>query len=1186
MSDCSHKEGVGVVHLHVHSDYSVLDGACKIYELLDRCTKFGMNACALTDHGNLFGAIEFYQAAKKKGVKPVIGCELYVAPTDRFDKSAKSSGQSNHHFLALCENTTGYHNLCKLSSLGYLEGWHYKPRVDDDLLAKYSEGLIATSSCLGGRIPQHILAGNLDAAHEALLKYIHIFGKDNFLIELMDHGLPEQEQVNPILAEMADKHGLMLIATNDCHYLTKEDAEAHDALLCIQTGTTVQEENRMRFHNDSFYFLSPDEMRSKFSRWPEAVANTQKIADRCNVTIELGQRLIPEYKDTDGLSKLEYLQLRVHEGLVERYGDPPPQDYLERAAFEISVIDRMQFVDYFLVVWDFIHYARVSGIPVGPGRGSGAGSIVAYALKITNIDPMRYNLLFERFLNPERVSMPDFDIDFCFNRREEVIEYCRDKYGRDNVSQIITFGRMLARQVVRNVGRVLGMPYGDVDRIAKLIPEELKITLKDAVEKEPELKRILAEDPQIAKLWRLAERLEGTIGNCGTHAAGVVICDHALTDHVALFKAASSDVVATQVDMKYVEEVGLLKMDFLGLRTLTVVHEAVRILRETRGIEIDIDNVNTSNEKAYALLRSGQTTGVFQLESSGMRDLAKRIGLQSMEEMSALVALFRPGPMQFIDTYIQNKYNQDAIQYDHPLLVPILRETYGIPVYQEQVMQMAQVLGGFSLGQADIMRRAMGKKKADLMAEQRSIFVEGCKKTNNIPEKLASELFDKIETFAGYGFNKSHSVAYAFVAYQTAYLKANYPAEFMCALLTSESGNLDKIALYVEECRRLGVEVLPPDVNKSVGGFNVENGNIRFGLGAIKNVGEGPVKAIVSERDQGGPFKDIYEMCSRLDNRLCNRRLLESLNKAGAMLSTGWNRAQVELSLDKALEAGQSAARDRAAGQTSLFEMDGLADAGLDAGHTKPDVPEWPEHDVLTFEKEMLGLYISSHPLARHAETIRRFSTLSLVHFKELKEGQEVITGGMITQAKTFITQKGSKMAFLTVDTLEGPCEVTVFSDTFEARGELLSVDSIVMLPCRVNYRKEEPTLIANDVMSIAEAESKLVRAVHVRIGAEAIASSGKNGSFLEDVAMVLGAAHGPSDVYLHWDDGAGGEIIVHANDACRVAATRPLKGQLEQLVGVGNVWFSGGMGLPSHQAPKITPRDEPPWKRKQRAAA
>ncbi len=795
---------------------------------------------------------------------------------------------------------------------------------------------------------------------------------------------------------------------------------------------------------------------------------------------------------------------------------------------------------------------------------------------------MRYNLLFERFLNPERVSMPDFDIDFCFNRREEVIDYCRKKYGADNVSQIITFGRMLARQVVRNVGRVMGMPYGDVDRIAKLIPEELKITLKDAVEKEPELKRIIGEDQQIAKLWRLAERLEGTIGNCGTHAAGVVICDHALTDHVALFKAANSDVVATQADMKYVEELGLLKMDFLGLRTLTVVHEAVRIIRETRGVSIDIDNIATSDEKAYALLRSGFTSGVFQLESSGMRDLAKRIGLQSMEEMSALVALFRPGPMQFIDTYIANKFDSENVKYDHPLLEPILKETYGIPVYQEQVMQMAQALGGFSLGQADIMRRAMGKKKADLMAEQRGIFVEGCKKSNNIAEKLASELFDKIETFAGYGFNKSHSVAYAFVAYQTAFLKANYPAEFMCALLTSESGNLDKIALYVEECRRMSVEVLPPDVNKSIGNFSVEDGNIRFGLSAIKNVGEGPTKAIVAERTEGGPFKDIYDLCARLDNRMCNRRLLESLNKAGAFLSTGWNRAQIDASLDAALEAGQSAARDRAAGQFSLFDIADVSEA-MESRQTQPDLPEWPEHDLLAYEKEMLGLYISSHPLARHADAIRRFSDLRLGEFKDLKEGAEVVVGGMIVTVKTIVTQKGAKMAFLTVDTLEGPCEITVFSDLFESKGSMFVADSIIMVPCRVNYRKEEPTLIANDVLAIGDAEQRLVRAVHVRLDAIAAAEHGLNGT-LDEVAGVLGAAQGPCDVYLHLGGHAQGDVVVHANQACRVAPSRNLKEQLELLLGEGNVWFSGGMGLPSHQPPRTAPRDEPPWKRKRAA--
>ncbi|HEX72402.1 MAG TPA: DNA polymerase III subunit alpha, partial [Candidatus Hydrogenedentes bacterium] len=862
------------VHLHVHSDYSILDGLNTLPQLLDRCEKLGMDACALTDHGNLFGAVEFYKTAKGRGIKPIIGSELYVAPVHRAEKSANAAGAPYHHMVLLCENETGYHNLCRLSTIGYLEGFYHRPRVDDELLAQYHEGLIATSGCVGGRIPQAILNENLDAAHASVRKYMDIFGKDNFLIEIMDHGLPEERRVNPVLIEMAKQYGLTLVATNDAHYLDREDFEAHEVLLCAQTQTTMEDPNRFRFQTDEFYFRSQQEMERLFASCPEAVRNTRRIAERCNAEIPLNQSFIPKFVPPEGRSKEAYLHDLVMEGLHRRYGAPVPPGILERARFELRVIEEMKFVDYFLVVWDLIRYAREAGIPVGPGRGSGAGSIVAYALQITNIDPIRYNLLFERFLNPDRISMPDFDIDFCYNRRDEMIKYARDRYGADNVSQIITFGRMLARQVIRNVGRVLAMPYGEVDRIAKLIPEELKITLKSALEKEPDLRRIIAEDPQVARLWRLAERLEGTINNCGTHAAGVVICDQPLTEHIALFKAANSDTVCTQVEMKGVEDIGLLKMDFLGLRTLTVVHEAARLVRQHRGIAIDIDNLEPNDEATYELLRSGQTTGVFQLESPGMRDLAKRIGLQSLEEICALVALYRPGPMQFIDTYVENKYHPERIRYDHPKLEPILKETYGIALYQEQVMQIVQALAGFSLGEADILRRAMGKKKADLMAEQRGQFVEGCLR-NGIPAKLASELFDKIETFAGYGFNKSHSMAYAFVAYQTAYLKAHYPVEFMCALLTSESGNLDKVAVYVEECRRMNIDVLPPDVNHSFTGFSVEGNAIRFGLSAIKNVGVGPTEAIVTERESSGPFKDVFDFCRRLESRIANKRLLE-----------------------------------------------------------------------------------------------------------------------------------------------------------------------------------------------------------------------------------------------------------------------------------------------------------------------
>jgi DNA polymerase III subunit alpha len=1148
----------GFTHLHCHTEYSVLDGACKIGEILEKCRDLDMTSCAITDHGSIFGAIEFYQMAKKAGIKPIIGCELYLAPESRFDKQAGT--RNNYHFLTLCENETGYHNLCKLSSLGYLEGFYYKPRVDIELVAKHSEGLIATTSCLAGEIPQFLMNDDLDKANEAMKKYVEIFGKDNFLVELMDHGMEEQKKVNPYLAEMAEHHGLMTIATNDCHYVNKEDAEPHEALLCIQTNGMLDDDDHFKFPSNEVYFKSPDEMREVFPEWPDAIANTEKIAERCNVEIPLGQHLIPEFVPPKGKDKAEYLRDLVMDGLRFRYGDAPGSENIDRAEFELGVIDQMGFVDYFLVVWDLIEHARREGIPVGPGRGSGAGSIVAYALKITNIDPMRYNLLFERFLNPERVSMPDFDIDFCYVRREEMIEYSKEKYGKDNVSQIITFGRMLAKNVIRNVGRVMGMPYAEVDRIAKLVPDELKITLESAYKKEKELKQIVDSDPQVARLWRLATRLEGTIGNCGTHAAGVVICDKPLTDYVGLYQAAGTDTVATQVEMKGVEEVGLLKMDFLGLRTLTVVHETVRLVKEIHGIEINIDDIECDDANAYKLLRSGQTTGVFQLESSGMRDLAKKIGLESLEEICALVALFRPGPMQFIDTYIKNKYNSDKIKYDHPKLKPILEETYGITVYQEQVMQIVQALAGFSLGQADILRRAMGKKKADLMAEQRQKFVDGCR-DNDIEEDLAVKLFDMIETFAGYGFNKSHSMAYAFVAYQTAYLKANYPAEFMAALLTSESGNMDKVAMYVEECRRTGIDVLPPDVNTSYKHFAVENGSITFGLGAIKNVGDKPVESIVSDREENGPYKDIFDFCSRLDSKKVNRRLVESLNKAGGFVNTGWSRAQVDAALEQAMSEAQLAQRERDAGQTSLFDLMGDSDSQAASMHEKPKIPEWPEAEILAHEKEMIGLYVSSHPLQQHIPTLRRFSTPSVSDLSTLRDGQEVVLGGLLTNVKFHITAKGKKMAFITVGTLDVPMEVTVFTDTYEESGHLLLADNIIMVRAHVNYRNGDAGLVADEIMAIEDAPKRMTRAVHIRLA--------ENEKPKEDcisaLALMLDGSRGTCNVFLHYTTEDRQDVVVHATSACLVQPSPRLVQEVEGLLGENSIWFSAGFGLPSH---------------------
>ncbi|MFM1920448.1 MAG: polymerase alpha subunit, partial [Candidatus Hydrogenedentota bacterium] len=1008
---------------------------------------------------------------------------------------------------------------------------------------------------------------------------VDIFGKDHLFLEVSQHGTPEDAQLNEAMAKLAADFGVGLVATNQCYYLDASEAEAYDALTCLRDSEKIDNPDRPRLPNRTYCFRSAAEMREVLADYPEALDATLMIAERCNVEIPLQQNLIPAYVVPEGYDPAGYLRELVMSGLKERYS-PLPDAYVDRANFELSVIEKMRFVDYFLVVWDLIHHARLNNIPVGPGRGSGAGSIVAYALHITNIDPMRYQLLFERFLNPDRVSMPDFDIDFCFEKRGKMIEYAYEKYGRDNVSQIITFGRMLAKNVVRSVGRVLGMPYGEVDRIAKLVPDDIKIKLKEALEKEPELKRMVEQDAQISRLWRLAERLEGTIFNCGTHAAGVVICDHPLTDHVGLFKAEGSDTVATQVEMKCVEEVGLLKMDFLGLRTLTVVHDAVRMIREGRGIDIDIDHLEPNDAAAYALLRSGQTTGVFQLESSGMRELAKRIGLESLEEMSALVALYRPGPMQFIDTYIANKFNPEAIPYDHPLLEPILKETYGIAVYQEQVMQIVQAVAGFSLGEADILRRAMGKKKADLMAAQRQKFIEGCQ-TQHIDAKLAGVLFDKIETFAGYGFNKSHSVAYAYVAYQTAFLKANYPVEFMCALLSSESGNLDRTALYANESMRLGIPVLPPDINASDVFFSVcdapdgrKLAAVRFGLSAIKNVGRDAAKAIVEERRANGPYADVFDLCARVDTRICNRRLLESLNRAGIFVSTGWNRRQVEHVLDDAVAEGQQVQRDRESGQFSLFDMDGM-EASASAMRQKPDLVEWPEFEILQWERDMLGLYLSRHPLSSHEESLRRFCSAGLGALSRDDEGQEKIAGGMISQVKIHHTSKGDKMAFLTLDTLEGPVEVTVFSDLYNEKAGILQQDMILFFECRVSVRRE-PGLVAEKIVPVEEGERHFARAAHVRLYPQDAVPER-----LERLAEVMGASPGPCDVFLHCEDGRGQESIIHASEACRVKPGRALRYALEEILGEDRVWFSLGEGLPSHRPPAEPRREEPRWKKK-----
>ncbi len=834
----------------------------------------------------------------------------------------------------------------------------------------------------------------------------------------------------------------------------------------------------------------------------------------------------------------------------------------------------MGFVDYFLVVWDLIQYARESGIPVGPGRGSGAGCLVAYALRITNLDPLRYNLLFERFLNPERVSMPDIDVDFCMNRREELLDYSRNKYGADCVSQIVTFGRMMAKNVIRNVARVMGMPISEANRIAGMIPNGPKVTLKDAHKSEADLRRLIAEDKQVAHLWEMALRLEGTINSYGKHAAGVVLCDHPLTDHIALFKPAGADAVTTQVEMKGVEKIGLLKMDILGLRTLTMLYEAVRLIKKHKGVDLDIDNLDLEDRKTYALLRSGDTAGGFQLESAGMRDVAKRIGLESIEEINALVALYRPGPMEYIDTYIENKLNPEAIVYNPPILEPILKETYGISVYQEQIMQIVQVCGGFSLGRADIVRRAMSKKDYALLDAQKPDFLAGCE-ARGITKKLGEELWKRIDTFSGYGFNKSHSMAYAFVAYQTAYLKAHYPVEFMCALLISESGDLKKTAIYVEECHNLGITVLSPDVNRSEVLFTVEGKSIRFGLSAIKNLGEVPCNTIVADREENGPYKDIFDFCTRITGQNVSAKVIESLNKAGAFESTGWNRRQVENVTTQAILLGQSIQKEREAGQTSLFDMEG-ADAALDTSQAKPDLPEWPEEDLLLFEKEMLGLYVTGHPLRRYEVLIRRISTLDLGSLTERKNGDAVNICGLITEAKKIYSKKNEPMAFLTLETLQGPCEVTVFPRLYTEKKELLVEDFIIACQATVNIREDKHTLIAESIYPIDEAEAAMGTAVHVRLKPEQ-----QGPETVHALAVVLGNARGTCDVFLHCLHPAHGEVIIHATSACLVTPSADLQFKVESLLGEGSYFISAGVGLPSHQVAPIPEDKRPRFKRR-----
>ncbi len=1050
------------VHLHTHSQYSLLDGACRLDKVIELAKEYKMPALAITDHGNMFGAVEFYTKATRAGIKPIIGTEAYVAGGSRFNKKPDSKYPSGgFHMVLLAKNLTGYKNLIKLSSAGFLEGFYHRPRIDKDILREHSEGLIATSACMKGEVNWNLLNNNVDEAVATARELEEIFGKGNFFLEIQNHGIDKEQMLIPMIETISRQTDIPLVATNDCHYLHQADAEAHDALLCIQTGKLVSDEDRMRYNSDQIYFKSADEMTHLFGDFPEAIENTVRIAEQCNLEMEMGKLHLPQFDiPTPFVDADEYLRHLAERGMEERY-DKITDEIRKRLDYELGVIKQMGYAGYFLIVKDFIDHARAMHVPVGPGRGSAAGSLVSYTLKITNIDPIKYSLLFERFLNPERISMPDIDIDFADRGREKIIEYVVKKYGKDNVCQIITFGTMAARAVVRDVGRVLGVPYSEVDKIAKMVPMAVKMTLEQALQQNPDLKELYDSNSQVKHLIELSKTLEGLARHASTHAAGVVIAPSALTNFVPLFKG-SKDEVTTQFDMKIVEQIGLLKMDFLGLRTLTVIDDALKMIEKNHGKKIDIDAINLNDKKVYRLFGRGDTVAIFQFESSGMRDYLRRLKPENLTDITAMNALYRPGPLDsgMIDTYIKRKKGEEKVTFLHPRMEKILKDTYGVIVFQEQVLQLANSLAGYSMGKADILRKAMGKKVAELMAEQKKEFLKGCD-GQGIDPKVAQEVFDQIETFARYGFNKAHSTGYAYVAYQCAYLKAYYPSEFMAANMTSEQDSSDRIYILMDECRRMNIPVLPPDVNVSEKTFVAKKGEIRFGLWAVKNVGEGAVEAILEAREKDGPFESIEDFVSRVNLKSVNRRALESLILAGALDNLPGTRAQKAAVVEDMIEFGHKV-------QASSQNTDLFASGGAAVERKAPDLPDiadWSISKRLSFEKDVLGVYVSGHPLDRFREEMYQFGTVDTEQIAAIKDGREVSFGGIISQLKTMNDKRGNRMAFASVEDFKGKVEAIIFSSCYENIKQYVEVDKIVMVTGRVNTREDEaPKVIVSDI--------------------------------------------------------------------------------------------------------------------------
>ncbi len=1144
------------VHLHLHSDYSLLDGACRIDKLVELAKAQGLKALALTDHGNMFGAIEFYRAVHDAALKPLIGYEAYVAPASRFarEPGAAQGEGAFHHVTLLARNEKGYHNLIKLATSAYLEGFYYKPRIDKELLAQHAHGLIAMSGCLGGEVAQYILQDRMDEARKAAGFYRDLFGAENYYFEVMDNGLSEQKKVNAALAALGAEMGVELVATNDVHYLTKEDFEAHEVLLCINTGKFLDDEKRLSFSEAEYYFKSPEEMAARLGSFPRAIENTRAIADKCNLELFFKDKHLPTFAAAAGVDNDTLFEQLCREGVRDRFGESPAKEVTDRLDREVGVIRRMGFTSLFLVAWDLVKTSREMGVPVGPGRGSAAGSLVSYCLKITNVDPIKYGLMFERLMDEKRGEAPDIDIDFCQEKREKVLNYVRDKYGRENVAQIITFGTMAARGVIRDVSRVLRYPLDRTDLLAKMVPAALNVTLASALQDSPDLASAYRDDPQVRRIIDIGKRLEGLARHASVHAAGVVLADKPLVEYVPL--ARVSDEITTQYSMESLEKVGLVKIDFLGLKTLTVLDRAVRTIRERHGVDIDLEKLDLEDRPTYEMLGRGEAMGVFQFESGGFRDLLKRMKPDRFADIIACVALYRPGPLGggMVDDYVDRKHGKYPVTFQHPVLEEVLAPTYGVMVYQEQVMKIVNKLGGAPLTDCYTLVKAISKKRKEYIEAGRERFIKGAVK-NGFDEKKAEKLFEQINYFGGYGFNQAHSTAYALIAFRTAYLKCHYPSEFMAALMTHEMNDTDKLKIYVDECRQtMGLKLLPPSVNDSAAGFTVTDQGIRFGLAAVKGVGERAVESMVSAREDG-PFTSFYDLCSRVDLRVVNKSVLEALVSAGAFDPLGGRRAQYAAVLDRAMNAGQRIQADRQSGQSSFFDAPGGPGAKDEVRENLPNLPEWSETQMLAAEKSTLGFYLTSHPLARHSELIARFSNATAAKLGEFEDGTELTVGGMLTGVRYTVTRngksRGERMAMMNLEDLSGKCDAVVFPGDLVRVEGLVKDEAVVFVRGRLNLRREPPSIAVNEIIPLGEAKQKLTEAVVLRLDERQ-----QDSKVMESLRAVFAKHRGRCSVFLELAGPAAGVTLVRADSSFSVAADASFEDDVTALLGEGHLAF------------------------------